>query len=182
MESPSLVKQFLKDRYVASVASTSSKTVKKIGGKIDFEKDNVIIEYGPGNGAFTRFILKNMTPDSQLITTETNKKFAEYLSNIKDERLIVFNDCASNIKKILKKCNQNKADYIVSGIPFSFFNKQFIHDLLSDSKELISDNGKFLAYQVSLKLKKPLKKHFKEVNTELQPLNIPPLFIFEAKK
>jgi phospholipid N-methyltransferase len=113
---------------------------------------------------------------------EANKKLAEYLSNIKDERLIVFNDCASNVKKILKKCNQDKVDYVVSGIPFSFFDEQFTHSLLSDSKELISDNGKFLAYQVSLKLKKPLKKHFKEVNTELQPLNIPPLFIFEAEK
>jgi hypothetical protein len=42
-----------------------------------------------------------MTPNSQLIIAEIKKKLAEYLSNIKNERLIVFNYCVSNVKKIL---------------------------------------------------------------------------------
>ena len=55
------------DKNVASVARTSKKTVERICRAINFDKDIVLVEYGPGSGAFTKYLLSRMSLDSKLI-------------------------------------------------------------------------------------------------------------------
>jgi len=176
------LKEFLKDKKVASIASSSLSTVKKVCNKIDFSKKLVIVEYGPGTGVFTRYLLEKMNPESKLILIETNKHFVSLLEKIDDSRVIVFNDSAANIKEILEKCGEDNADYIISGIPFSYIDDGLKTDIIIKSREILSDNGKFLVYQVTNDIKKYLEQHFESLNTDFSLLNIPPLNIFEAVK
>ncbi|MDD4466984.1 MAG: rRNA adenine N-6-methyltransferase family protein, partial [Candidatus Pacebacteria bacterium] len=99
-----LAGNFLRDKNVASVFPTTKKTVSKICSSIDFEKNIIIVEYGPGTGIFTEYLLSKMNKDSKLIFIEKNKNLSFFLKNkFKDKRLRIFNDSAENIKDILKK-------------------------------------------------------------------------------
>jgi len=94
----------------------------------------------------------------------------------------LFNESASNVKEILKKENVKRADYIISGIPFSHFDKKLRNKILRATKGILNTDGKFFAYQCSWILKKYLDRNFDSVKLGFEPLNIPPLFIFEAVK
>lgn len=168
----------LRDRYVASVFPTTKRTVVKICGAIDFKKDIVIVEYGPGTGVFTEYLLSKMNENSKLIAIEKNKKLALFLeNNFKDSRFKVFDDSAENVKRILK----GKAHYVISGIPLSFFSFPAKEKLMKDTYDILEENGEFLIYQFSKKSKDLIEKYFNNVSSYSQIFNIPPLFVFRAK-
>lgn len=181
------VKNLFLDRYVASVTPTSHFAVSKICEKMDFSKDRLVVEYGPGTGAFTEVILNHMTPGSRLIAIERNHEFCRVLMNkIKDGRLSVFNQCAGEVLNILRDCNATQADYVLSGIPFSYFPRDMRIDLLLKTYAALKRGGKFLAYQTFYQpptfLKVPLGEIFPVLRTDLAIFCFPPLFLYEAIK
>jgi len=176
------LKSFLKDKNVASVTPSSQFSVKRICRKIDFSQPGVIVEYGPGTGVISRFLLQRMHPKGRLIVVETNQEFIKVLNGIPDHRLTVVHDNAENIQGILHKCGIDKANYIISGIPFSYIPKEKRKSLLRKTHEALAPSGKFLTYQFLFSLKKPLEAQFEELRQEIELRNLPPLFIFEAIK
>lgn len=181
MSTLNYLKNFIKDPNVASVTPTSRFTINRVCKYIDFQSDIRIIEYGPADGVFTRVLLDKMTPRSQIIAIETNRHFAQSLGNLKDDRLTVVNSSAEEVRDIMEKMKWEYADYVLSGIPFSFLKKEARHRILKDSAALLSEHGGFLGYQTSSHLKPFLSEHFKKVETEMEYLNIPPMCIYIAK-
>jgi len=181
----SYIKNFLKDQDVAAIAPSSSFLVRRVCKWIDFDEDQVIVEYGPGNGVFSAFILDHMTADSTLLLIESNPDFVETLEEMTadDPRAIVVEDRAERIGKILDAHDIAEVDYIVSGIPFSFLDTDTKHELLTRTRDVLSDDGKFLVYQNYNHLEGPLREHFSEVTKEYEPRNLPPtMFAYEARK
>ena len=170
------LKNLVTDGYVASVTPTSRFGVDRVCNKIDFSRANLIVEYGPGTGAFTLPLLRNMGKKSKLIAIERNPSFCRYLKkHIKDPRLLVFQDSAENVLDILKTCNGSKdlqADYIISGIPFSFLPRNTKTEILENSYSALKTGGKFLAYQNFFQfqfpeiLKHPVEGIFHNVRTQ----------------
>ena len=159
--------------------------VRRVCKWIDFEEDQIIVEYGPGNGVFSEFILERMTPNSTLLLIESNEDFVETLEAMTadDPRAVVVEDRAERIVEILDAYNIDAVDYIVSGIPFSFLDAETKHQLLARTRDVLSKNGKFLVYQNYNHLEDPLQDHFSEVTKEYEPRNIPPtMFAYEALK
>lgn len=181
MGTVSYIKNFLKDPRVASVTPTSRFTVEKVCKRIDFSNDIRILEYGPGDGVFTRVLLDKMTPKSKIIAIETNSGFVEELESMGSDRLIVKNTSVEQVDEIVKAEKWGEVDYIISGIPFSFLEETKRHDILDKSAHLLKDEGIFLAYQTSAHLKPFLKQHFKSVRTTMEYRNIPPMCIYVAK-
>lgn len=177
------IKNFIKDRDVASITPTSNRCVVKVCNHIDFSNDITIVEYGPGDGVFSRYLLNNMTPGSRLIMIEANKDFARHLKEtINDSRAVVHNVLAGDVLEVLDKEDIGNVDYVLSGIPFSFLKPVRKMKVLESTKTLLRDGGKFLAYQTSGHLKKPLMRVFGNLETEREILNIPPYLIYEVKK
>lgn len=175
------VKAFWKDKRIASIAPSSTFAVKRVCNKIDFTKDTVIVECGPGNGVFSFALLQRMTLGSRLILIEANGDFAGYLNrHINDPRVAVFHDDAINIQSIVNRCGFNAADYVVLGIPFSLSDHEQNHAILAHAKQALKKGGKLLVYQFSPRIKKYLRKHFNPIHLDLEVFNIPPLIIFEA--
>ena len=177
-----LFKNFLKDKYIASVIPSSKFAVKTVCNKIDFNGKKVIVEYGPGTGVFTKILLQRMTEHSKLILIERNKDMISILRKIKDPRVFIFNDTAENVEDILHNCGEEKADYIISGIPFSMIKKDEKNEILGNTKKVLSNDGKFLVYQFTLSVLMSLRKYFNKISYDFVLLNIPPLFIFIAVK
>ncbi len=184
------LKNLLRDVHVASVTPTSRFGVEKVCEKINFPKSKLILEYGPGTGNFTNTLLKNMEDHARLIAIERNSDFCRILKkSIHDPRLALFQDSAENVLDILKSCNgagELKADYIISGIPFSLLPRKRKMDLLKNTHSALKKGGKFLAYQAFFQvpdiLKNPLEEIFGEVQTRYFLFALPPLLILEAVK
>lgn len=181
------LKNFAKDKYVASITPTSKFAVERICDQIDFNGKKVIVEYGPGTGVFTVNLLRQMGPDSRLIAIERNPNFFQILRrDINDSRLIVFNDCAGNVLEILKSCGEEEVDYILSGIPFSLLPKELKTHILGNAHAALKNGGRFLAYQNFIQLPEFLRNHldriFHNVHTRLILHCLPPLILFESVK
>lgn len=176
------LKTLVRDRNVASITPSSSYTVRKTTKSIDFTKDNIIVEFGPGTGVFSEYLLKRMSSHSRLIMIELNPDFAEMLHGISDKRVSVYNDSAAAIEEILANEGLSEADYILSGIPFSFLDADIKQSILSKSASSLTEDGAFLAYQTSSHLKEYLEQHFGDVKVSYEWRNIPPMCIYEARK
>jgi phosphatidylethanolamine/phosphatidyl-N-methylethanolamine N-methyltransferase len=183
MSTLTYLKNFIQDKNVASITPTSPFGVRKVCEKIDFKRRTVIVEFGPGSGVFSKYILRKMTRDSKLILIEMNKNFVTILrSRVRDQRICIVNDNAENVLNILQAQGEAGADYIISGIPFSFIPFSAKNRILNNTYEALKNRGKFLVYQHSNHLKDHLKRHFDQVRIEYEIRNIPPLCIYEAVK
>ncbi|MCC5914217.1 MAG: methyltransferase domain-containing protein [Balneolaceae bacterium] len=174
-------KTFVKDKDVASVIPTSLRCVKKVCTNIDFSRDFTLVEYGPGNGVFTKYIVSNMSEGSRLILVEANEDFAAGLrESISDPRVTIHNILAGDVESVLDKEDVGNIDYVLSGIPFSFLKKDRKIAVLNATKSILKPDGLFLAYQTSGHLKKPVMEVFGNYETDFEPLNIPPYFIYKV--
>ncbi len=176
------LKSFIKDKDVASVTPSSKFLIRKVCNPINFDNDNVIVEYGTGTGVFADYLLNHLTPGSTLILFETNEKFYEKLQDIDDPRVEVYNESVEHVKSLLGSRFENKVDYVISGIPFSFLEPKAKSSILNQTKEMLKPGGKFLAYQTSGHLKEPLQETFESLSTEMEFLNVPPMMVYEATK
>ncbi|MRX72222.1 methyltransferase domain-containing protein [Bacillus lacus] len=181
------MKNLIKDRNIASITPTSKSGVKEVCERIDFSKRVVIVEYGPATGVFTKYLLEQMTNDSLLIAVELNENFAETLQkNITDSRLHVYQESAENIDEIMEKHGGEKADYVISGIPFSLMNSELRQSIVRKTKEVLKSEGKFLPYQTFFQkdehLKNYLTSNFNDVQEGFIIKNLPPMRLYEAVK
>jgi phospholipid N-methyltransferase len=186
MSTLSYVKNLVTDKYIASVTPTSGFGVRRVCGMIDFRRCGVVVEFGPGTGVFTRHLLRNMGPESKLVLIERNPNFCKLLrSSFRDPRAIILQDCASNVLGILDSLKL-RADYVLSGIPFSFLSLSMRDGILRNSHRALQDGGKFLAYQTFYQANNHLKAHldriFRSVRVGYEMLNLPPLRVYEALK
>lgn len=181
------LKNFITDKYVASVTPTFRSAVEKVCGKMDFNDRRLIVEYGPGTGAFTVNLLNSMTDNSRLIAIERNPNFCRILQKDRvDPRLKIFHDCAGNVLDILKACEETEVDYIISGVPFSLLSLETKLHILYNAYSALKEGGKFLAYQNFFQFPEFLKNHleriFQNVRTQYVLQSFPPLVLFEAVK
>ncbi len=177
-----ILKNFWKDKKVGAVVSTSPICVRKVCNRVDFSKDNVIVEYGPGTGVFTDYLLEESSADSKLILIETNDNLIQDLKNKyqDDDRVKIYHDSAENIGDILKEEGEKHADYVVSGIPFSFFGKKLKMRIIKNTRDNLNPEGKFLIYQYNTHITRYLENYFDNVETEFTLWNLPPITIFEV--
>ena len=187
MDTITYLKTFLRDKNVASITPTSPFGVRKVCREINFAGSDLIVEYGPGTGVFTNYLLKYMKLDSRLILIERNKYFSSLLKQtIRDPRVVFINDSAENVLETLRSCQEAAADYIISGIPFLLIGEDIKNKILYNTHRALKKQGKFLVYQTCFQadhhFKIYLEKFFPVVNTKFEFMNIPPLRIYEAIK
>ena len=189
MSTLSYLKNLAKDKNIASITPTSAFGVARVCRNIDFRTGRVFVEYGPGGGVFTRYLLSRMRPDAKLIAIEANSSFARDLSaKLADKRLSIHHDSAGNVLNLLAERGEQHADYIISGIPFSLFSPALKDAILAATKQALGERGSFLVYQFFISLngpksdiRKKLSEHLHIVRTDFELLNVPPLRIFEAR-
>lgn len=177
--------EFLKERKtIGSILPSSRFLTKKILKNIDFKKVDVIVEYGPGTGVFTREIIKRKEDDTLFLIFELHEPFylklQEEFAHHKNVKVI--NDSALSILQYLKENNRESADVIISSLPLANFTKTLTVKILKSSKEALCKNGCFLQYQYTLATKQLLQKVFDLEKVQLAVVNVPPAFIYNCKK
>jgi len=115
------VKGFIKHPVmVGSIVPSSPTLIRNMLRPVDWKNTKLFVEYGPGVGTFCRPVLEKMAGDATLIAIDTNEDFIDYLrKDIRDSRFIAVHGSAADVEEIVRAHGFERADYVLSGLPFS---------------------------------------------------------------
>lgn len=170
-------------RSIGAVAPSGKNLSKKMMKPIDFRSAEVIVEYGPGTGSFTKELVAAKRPGTVLILIEQNKSFCRLLQEeFKNEpNVYLIHGSAADVMTYLRSYGFNKADYIVSGLPFTSLPKEISDNILEATKTALGDRGEFITFQYS-HVKEAFFEHYLRITDTLKEnWNLPPAYVFVMK-
>lgn len=166
-------------RMLGSIIPSSRFLIRRVLQQMDFARADVVVEYGPGVGTFTREILRRMRPGTALVVLDTNPEFVAFLKRtIPDPRLHVVCGSAGDVEQVLRERGLERADYVISGIPLSTIPDAVRMEILQATNRVLAPDGSFLVYQFSPKSLPDLQRVFPNVRRGFEPLNILPAQLF----
>jgi len=166
-------------RMLGSIVPSSRFLIRQLLEPVNWSQARVLVEYGPGVGGITAEVLRRMHPDAILIAIEMNPDFVRYLScTIADPRLKVVEGSAEAVDEILKRFGRSRADYIISGIPFSTIPPEVRERILQKTCDALKPRGAFLVYQFSTRVAQDLMRIFGYVGRGFELLNVLPAHLF----
>ncbi|MEZ4924267.1 MAG: rRNA adenine N-6-methyltransferase family protein [Crocinitomicaceae bacterium] len=174
---------FTERKQVGAVAPSSRFLVKKMCDKIDFTEAKVIVELGPGTGAFTYELLKRARPDAQIILFELNEVFLEILDQkFDDSRITILNKSAEDVEKVMKQMGHDQVDAILSSLPLTVIPDITKKRIIINSYNILKKGGVYVQYQYSLNAKRLLEMKYGKLEMGFVGVNIPPAFIYVGTK
>lgn len=169
-------------RNVGAIKASSKYLADEMMKTIDFKNARCIVEYGPGTGVFTEKILARAQEDTIIILIEINKEFYNILSNLYSHKanVIVLNESAEEIDKILDKYSIDHVDYVISGLPFASLPEAVSNTILTKTREIIKSKGEFIIFQYTLMRANYIRKFFNKINHRRVMRNIPPAYVLNC--
>jgi phospholipid N-methyltransferase len=146
---------------------------------VPWSSAKTIVELGPGTGVFTEEILRLKRPETKFFVVEQDPEFQQMLK----ERFpgLVIQSEAVHLARYVKQMNLQRADAIISGLPFAVFPGEVRAEILDNVAETLDPDGVFVTFQYSLQMKAELEGRFKKVNIGFTPFNIPPAFVYTCR-
>ncbi len=155
--------------------------INEVLDRVAWEAADTVVEYGPGVGDFTREILRRLRPDARLVAIETNQEFVRFLcGSMRDSRLNVAHGSAADVAEVLGRSGCRRADYVISGIPFSTMPAGAREVILHASRAVLRPEGIFLVYQYSRRMLPDLRRVFRRVHCDFRRLGILPFWLFHC--
>jgi phosphatidylethanolamine/phosphatidyl-N-methylethanolamine N-methyltransferase len=111
------LKQYLRSPFgTGGIAPSGRQLAQLMVEKIAPQPSEIIVELGPGTGAFTRELLAQGVEPANLILVEFNKEFVKFLKReFPDVRIV--EGPAQDLPQLLKALGQASVKKIISGIP-----------------------------------------------------------------
>ena len=170
-------------KMLGSLIPSSRFLVNRLLDQVDWSRASTIVEYGPGVGTFTGEILRRLRPDASLVAIDTNRDFAHYLSRtLRDDRLHVIEGSAADAQSSLQARGLGRADYVISGIPYSTMDPELRARILRTTHDLLQRDGAFLVYQFTRAVLPYLRQVFPHIQQEFEPRNIMPARLFYCRR
>ncbi|MDE6785283.1 MAG: SAM-dependent methyltransferase [Ruminococcus sp.] len=174
-----LIEYIKHPRTIGAVAPSGNNLAEKMIEPIDFKSAEVIVEYGPGTGSFTKELMIHRKPETILILIEQNKNFCRELKKTfcNQTNIHIINGSAENVNLYLKKYGFEHADYIVSGLPFTSLPQETSENILKATKKAIGSKGRFITFQYSLVKRKFFERYFHISGLLHEVMNLPPAYV-----
>jgi phospholipid N-methyltransferase len=178
------LKGFLKHPVmVGALVPSSGQLVKRMLSRVDWANTKVFVEYGPGVGTFSRAILDALPADASYIAIDTNEDFIRYLRHdIVDPRFSAVLGSAADVIEIVADHGHEKADYVLSGLPFSTLPAGVGDAIGQATADVLRPGGAFLVYQYSPKCRDFIVPYIPKVEHQMEWLNVPPAQLYWAWK
>lgn len=172
---------FTSTKKTGSITPSSIFLSKKIA--LLLPKDaRIVVELGGGTGSITKALLNELSPDSILYCVESNQSFVKILKEINDSRLKIIEGDATHILKLFNSNLYGKIDVIISSIPISYLKKEKVTTMISDWHSLLTPKGLCIQYQYMPLSQKKFSSFFRETSLKFELFNVPPTYIYVAKK
>lgn len=164
---------------VGSIIPSSRFLCERMLNSVDWASTDVILELGPGTGAFTQTIYQNLRPDTHYVLVERDSHFRSMLQSRFPD--LPIREEATGLGQYLEELKLGKADVIISGLPFANFSPELRSAILDEVQSVLAPGGQFITFQYSLQLQAELRERFPLVETDFTLLNIPPAFIYTCR-
>jgi phospholipid N-methyltransferase len=161
----------------ASILPSSKTASEAIINGIDFENVHTILELGPGTGCFTEQILKHSKPNTKVILIEIEESYQEILHSKFQDQIILVNENAKDLNKVLKANGVDKVDLIVSGLPFAM-PKDIFNDIIEAIKSQTNTGAIFRFFTYMPFIMKPYYKKLPIKKHSFILSNTPPLWVY----
>lgn len=115
------------------------------------------------------------TPESHAVHILRLRKHER---EIADPRLRVVHGSAADARRLLKDMQLERADYIISGIPYTTLPDAVRRQVVNDSHDLLHPEGALVFYQFTGAARRYLASAFGNVEEDFNLLNILPARIF----
>jgi phospholipid N-methyltransferase len=164
---------------VGSIIPSSETLIDHMLSRVDWARCKLFVEYGPGVGTFTPHILKHLAPDATYLAIDLNPDFIDYLGEtVTDNRFRAVLGSAVDVEQIVRDSGFEKADYVLSGLPFSTLPDGVGPAIAAATHRVLSSGGAFLVYQYRARARDFMAPHFARIDNGLEWWNIPPCFLF----
>lgn len=165
-------------RMVGSIIPSSRATINRMLAPVDWGNCKLFVEYGPGVGTFCGPVLDRLGSDGAMLVIDTNPLFIDYLrKTITDSRFHAVLGSAEDVEKIVSSIGHEKADYVLSGMPFSTLPEGVGPAIAAATSRVIRKGGAFMTYQFGTVARNLTGGYFPRLETDLVWANVPPCFL-----
>tara|TARA_B100000949_G_C14196605_1_gene414141 strand:+ start:74 stop:652 length:579 start_codon:yes stop_codon:yes gene_type:complete len=177
-------------KSTGAVFPSSRRLAKKMIDGAGLETATSVVELGPGTGAFTGAIAERLEDPGIYLGIELREKFAAIVKD-KFPQLLVVNDSAEKIVENLGKIDRQKADAIISGLPWAAFDADLQKRIMKSVTAALAPGGTFSTFTYLHARQLPAGKRFRallddnfsDVQTSKTVwLNLPPAFVYHCTK
>lgn len=148
-------------RTTGAVMPSSPYLAKALASGLDGPRPPAhILEVGPGTGAVTKAIVRQLMPEDRLDCVELNEKFADRMRQLIATNR-AFDDCRDQIQVInlgVEELEGNGIyDFIISGLPFNSFPSALVRRIFEAFSRLLKPGGvmSYFEYEFIRQLQTP---------------------------
>jgi phospholipid N-methyltransferase len=191
MEKFHLLSEFLrKPTSVGAVAPSSLRLAELITDAAGLDRASVVVEFGPGTGAFTEVILRKIQPATAFFAIEANASFAA-ATRERFPGLDIVHGSAAAVRAQLEARGHAACDCIVSGLPFASFSPALQDEILAAVTDVLVPGGRFVTFAYLMGRAMPRARRFRRrLTAEFSDVaathtiwrNLPPAFVYRAVK
>lgn len=159
----------------------------EITNPIDFARARVIVELGPGTGAFTRLLAQRAHPACRVLALELDAELAAFVAT-RYPRVEVINAPAQALPQVLAQRGIGAVDAVVSGLPFANFSATQQGEVMDAVHSALRPGGSFVSYSfmhaqvlpTSRRYRRSLKTLFGRLDIHPVLLNAPPALVYRC--
>ncbi|WP_416960852.1 class I SAM-dependent methyltransferase [Streptomyces sp. Agncl-13] len=150
----------------------------------------IVVELGPGTGAFTQTIQERLAGRGRHIAVEVNPQFAQQLAAVCPGADVVNAD-AADLGTVLARLGFSQIDVVVSGLPWAAFTESRQRDVLSAVVAALPPHGVFTTFAYThtrwappaRRLLRSLQSRFDEVVISRTVwANMPPALVYYCRR
>ncbi len=185
------LKQFLKNPIaMGAIAPSSRRLAQLMTDWPQLEAAQAVVEFGPGDGSVTPFILEKLQKEAQFFAMELSPEMCLRLKK-SYPTVQVYNDSACQVRQYLDSHNIRHADVIVCGLPWAAFSSHLQDEIMNATLEALAPNGRFVTFAYLQGLLLPAGQRFKSrldqafshvSRSRVVWKNLPPAFVYQCVK
>ncbi|MGH3648984.1 MAG: class I SAM-dependent methyltransferase [Micromonosporaceae bacterium] len=150
----------------------------------------LVVELGPGTGAFTGAIQQRLNGRGHHLAVELNPRFAALITE-KFPAVDVANENAANLPNLVLARGFTQADAVISGLPWASFPAALQNTLLDAVTAALAPDGAFTTFAYLHALRLPPARRFRaRLNEAFEEVvvgrtvwgNLPPALVYFARR
>jgi phosphatidylethanolamine/phosphatidyl-N-methylethanolamine N-methyltransferase len=183
-------REFLRNPLrTAAVLPSSKRVARQIAAAVPAEDDPVVVELGPGTGAFTTEIQRRLRGRGLHLAVELNDRFAAVLRDRFPDVDVAVGD-AAHLRRLLDERGVDYPGTIISGLPHSLVPRAVQRGLMGAIRDCLAPDGRFVAFSYVHTAWSPAERHFFRLLDamfadiaigEVVWRNLPPAFVYTAR-
>ncbi|MGY0017680.1 class I SAM-dependent methyltransferase [Streptomyces sp. cg35] len=186
-----MFREFLRSPLqVGAVAPSSRRLATEVAVPVPESGDPVVVELGPGTGAFTAVIQELLGGRGHHLAVEINPRLAASLA-ARYPRVRVLNAEASALPRLLEECGLGPADVVISGLPWATLPRPVQRTTLDSVRQALAPQGAFTTFGYvhatrlasARRFRRMLGSSFEEVVPGRTVWgNVPPAFVYHTRR